>query len=191
MLILSNFVVKKKFKKWTFHLNENIKLHVWFQVKTAKLDAFTAISSQPLEKYAFKIEHYVGLTDILERFQKKIFKMEGKVSFWIHVTCEYVSTKVIKLTSFNNSGSSVARAGDMTNELSQSGCSVVYYNVSKVQKTVWHILMKQEFSEQKMWIFMCPFAIYNGETFGLILVTIFSGLYVAPQYKWHQQNKKA
>ncbi|XP_024914576.1 integrin alpha-X isoform X2 [Cynoglossus semilaevis] len=70
-------------------------------VKTAKLDAFTAISSQPLEKYAFKIEHYVGLTDILERFQKKIFKMEG---------------------------SSVARAGDMTNELSQSGCSVVYYN---------------------------------------------------------------
>ncbi|KAG7238178.1 hypothetical protein INR49_031162, partial [Caranx melampygus] len=45
-------------------------------VKLATLDKFRAIASEPSEKYAFKIQHYNGLTDILENFQKKIFNME-------------------------------------------------------------------------------------------------------------------
>uniref|UniRef100_A0A3B4THL0 Integrin alpha-M-like n=1 Tax=Seriola dumerili TaxID=41447 RepID=A0A3B4THL0_SERDU len=70
-------------------------------VKAAKLDKFEAIASQPTEKYAFKIENYNGLKGILENFQKRIFKMEG---------------------------SSAARAGDITGEMSQSGFSAVFYN---------------------------------------------------------------
>ncbi|XP_070775265.1 integrin alpha-L [Enoplosus armatus] len=69
-------------------------------VKHAELDKFTAIASDPADKYAFKIENYDGLTGILGNFQKKIFKMEG--------------TKV-------------AQAGEITNELSQSGFSAVFY----------------------------------------------------------------
>uniref|UniRef100_A0A3B4X2Q3 Integrin alpha-M-like n=1 Tax=Seriola lalandi dorsalis TaxID=1841481 RepID=A0A3B4X2Q3_SERLL len=69
-------------------------------VKDAKLDKFEVIASQPTEKYAFKIENYNGLKGILENFQKRIFKMEG---------------------------SSVARAGDIAGEMSQSGFSAVFY----------------------------------------------------------------
>nr|ASU50959.1 integrin alpha-L [Epinephelus coioides] len=70
-------------------------------VKGATLDKFEEIASKPREKYAFKIEEYDGLTTILENFQKKIFSMEG--------------TKE-------------AQAGDMTDEMSQSGFSAVFYN---------------------------------------------------------------
>uniref|UniRef100_A0A3Q1H080 VWFA domain-containing protein n=1 Tax=Anabas testudineus TaxID=64144 RepID=A0A3Q1H080_ANATE len=70
-------------------------------VKAAKQDKFTHIASQPIVKYAFKIENYDGLTGILEIFQKQIFEMEG---------------------------SKAALAGNMTNEMSQSGFSAVFYN---------------------------------------------------------------
>uniref|UniRef100_A0A3Q3IWD3 VWFA domain-containing protein n=1 Tax=Monopterus albus TaxID=43700 RepID=A0A3Q3IWD3_MONAL len=69
-------------------------------VNVANLDKFTDIASKPTDKYAFKIENYDGLTGILENFQKKIFSIEG---------------------------SKVARAGDMTTEMSQSGFSAVVY----------------------------------------------------------------
>ncbi|XP_071359348.1 integrin alpha-L-like isoform X3 [Trachinotus anak] len=71
-------------------------------VRVAKLDKFRAIASEPTEKYAFKIENYDGLTGILESMQKSIFKMGGP---------------------------RVARAGDITGELSQSGFSAVLHNV--------------------------------------------------------------
>ncbi|KAF0037874.1 hypothetical protein F2P81_010748 [Scophthalmus maximus] len=70
-------------------------------VKDAKMDKFKNIASEPTDKYAFKIENYNGLTGILQEFQKKIFKMEG---------------------------SKVDRAGDLTDEMSQSGFSAVYHN---------------------------------------------------------------
>ncbi|KAF3687166.1 Integrin alpha-M CD11 antigen-like family member B [Channa argus] len=69
-------------------------------VKVATMEKFKTISSQPTEKYAFKIENYDGLTGILENFQKKIFTMEG---------------------------SKAARAGNWTNEMSQSGFSAVFH----------------------------------------------------------------
>ncbi|XP_030596362.1 integrin alpha-L-like [Archocentrus centrarchus] len=68
----------------------------------AKLDKFRAIASEPKDKNAFKIENYDGLTEVLENFQKKIFVIEG---------------------------SKVARAGDMTDEMSQSGFSAVFNKV--------------------------------------------------------------
>ncbi|XP_030582374.1 LOW QUALITY PROTEIN: integrin alpha-L-like [Archocentrus centrarchus] len=68
-------------------------------IKDAKLDKFRAIASEPKDKNAFKIENYDGLTEVLENFQKKIFAIEG---------------------------SKVARAGDMTDEMSQSGFSAVF-----------------------------------------------------------------
>ncbi|XP_037328342.2 integrin alpha-D [Pungitius pungitius] len=69
-------------------------------VKVNDLDKFKAIASEPTEKYAFKIENYNGLKGVLEDFQKKIFTMEG---------------------------SKVARAGEMTNEMAQSGFSAAFY----------------------------------------------------------------
>uniref|UniRef100_A0A3Q3MM12 Integrin alpha-L-like n=1 Tax=Labrus bergylta TaxID=56723 RepID=A0A3Q3MM12_9LABR len=69
-------------------------------VKDASLDKFTAIASEPKEKYAFKIENYDGLKGVLENFQKKVFSLEG---------------------------SKVARAGNMINEMSQSGFSAVFH----------------------------------------------------------------
>ncbi|KAM8878943.1 integrin alpha-L [Spinachia spinachia] len=69
-------------------------------VKVANLDKFRAIASEPKDKNAFKIENYNGLKGVLENFQKKIFKMEG---------------------------SKVARAGEMTNEMAQSGFSAAFY----------------------------------------------------------------
>nr|XP_019939706.1 PREDICTED: integrin alpha-M-like [Paralichthys olivaceus] len=70
-------------------------------VKDVMLEKFTAIASQPTDKYAFKIEDYNGLTGILETFQKRIFKMEG---------------------------SSVARGADMLDEMAQSGFSAAFHN---------------------------------------------------------------
>ncbi|KAI3352734.1 hypothetical protein L3Q82_019312 [Scortum barcoo] len=69
-------------------------------VKEANMDKFRAIASEPKDKNAFKIENYNGLKGILENFQKKIFTMEG---------------------------STVARAGNMINEMSQSGFSAVFH----------------------------------------------------------------
>ncbi|CAN9510825.1 unnamed protein product [Ophioblennius macclurei] len=69
-------------------------------VKAAKLDKFQDIASQPTKQYAFKIEEYSGLTGVLENFQKKIFTMEG---------------------------STAARAGNMKDEMSQSGFSSIFY----------------------------------------------------------------
>ncbi|XP_038570378.1 integrin alpha-D isoform X1 [Micropterus salmoides] len=80
--------------------NEKQVIRFVIGVKAAKLDKFTDIASDPTDKYAFQIENYDGLTGILEKFQKKIFTMEG--------------TKV-------------SRAGEMTNEMSQSGFSAVFY----------------------------------------------------------------
>uniref|UniRef100_A0A669BSI0 Integrin alpha-L n=1 Tax=Oreochromis niloticus TaxID=8128 RepID=A0A669BSI0_ORENI len=68
-------------------------------IKDAKLDKFRAIASEPKNKNAFKIENYDGLTGVLENFQKDIFVMEG---------------------------SKVAQAGNLTDEMSQSGFSAVF-----------------------------------------------------------------
>ncbi|KAM9363270.1 integrin alpha-L [Symphorus nematophorus] len=69
-------------------------------LKTAVLDKFKLIASEPKDKNAFKIEAYSGLTGLLGNFQNKIFAIEG---------------------------SKMGRAGELTNELSQSGSSAVYY----------------------------------------------------------------
>uniref|UniRef100_A0A4W6DAS3 VWFA domain-containing protein n=1 Tax=Lates calcarifer TaxID=8187 RepID=A0A4W6DAS3_LATCA len=69
-------------------------------VKAAKLDKFTAIASEPTDKYAFQIEDYYGLKGILENFQNRIFTMEGSTGI---------------------------RAGDMTSEMAQSGFSAVFH----------------------------------------------------------------
>nr|XP_024658486.1 integrin alpha-M-like isoform X1 [Maylandia zebra] len=68
-------------------------------IKDAKLDKFRAIASEPKDKNAFKIENYDGLKGVLENFQKKIFAVEG---------------------------SKGARAGNLTDEMSQSGFSAVF-----------------------------------------------------------------
>uniref|UniRef100_A0A3Q1BMF0 VWFA domain-containing protein n=1 Tax=Amphiprion ocellaris TaxID=80972 RepID=A0A3Q1BMF0_AMPOC len=78
-------------------------------VKEAKLDKFRAIASEPKDKNAFKIENYDGLTGVLENFQIKIFNMEG--------------TKV-------------ALAGNMTNEMAQSGFSAAFYEDSLILGSV-------------------------------------------------------
>ncbi|XP_054635985.1 integrin alpha-D [Dunckerocampus dactyliophorus] len=70
-------------------------------VKDVSLDKVKALASDPKDKYAFKIEQYDGLRELLENFQKHIFSMEG-------------DTKV-------------ARAEDMTDEMSQSGFSAAFY----------------------------------------------------------------
>ncbi|XP_019735483.1 integrin alpha-M isoform X1 [Hippocampus comes] len=70
-------------------------------VKIENLNELKMIASDPKDKYAFKIENYQGLTGLLENFQKHIFNIEG-------------DTKV-------------ARAQDMTNEMSQRGFSAAFY----------------------------------------------------------------
>uniref|UniRef100_A0A3Q3VZT2 VWFA domain-containing protein n=1 Tax=Mola mola TaxID=94237 RepID=A0A3Q3VZT2_MOLML len=80
--------------------NERNIIRFVIGVKDAKLEKFKEIVSEPKDKNAFKIEHYNGLTGILENLQKKIFKMEG--------------TKL-------------ALAGEMKNEMSQSGFSAVFH----------------------------------------------------------------
>ncbi|XP_034044085.1 integrin alpha-X [Thalassophryne amazonica] len=68
-------------------------------VKNVQLEKLQAIASEPRQNNTFKIEDYSGLKGILENFQIKIFQMEG---------------------------TDVDRAGEMTNEMSQSGFSVAY-----------------------------------------------------------------
>ncbi|KAL3995845.1 TBC1 domain family member 20 [Sarotherodon galilaeus] len=68
-------------------------------IRVEKLDKFRAIASEPKDKNAFKIENYDGLTGLLENFQKDVFVMEG---------------------------SKVAQAGNLTDEMSQSGFSAVF-----------------------------------------------------------------
>ncbi|XP_061882703.1 integrin alpha-D isoform X1 [Entelurus aequoreus] len=70
-------------------------------VKNVALDKLKIIASDPKDKFAFKIEQYDGLTGLLENFQKHIFSMEGDTR--------------------------VARAEDMTDEMSQSGFSAAFY----------------------------------------------------------------
>ncbi|XP_029293609.1 integrin alpha-X [Cottoperca gobio] len=70
-------------------------------VKKADLNVFKSIASEPKDKNAFKIENYDGLTKVLGTFQKRDFQMEG---------------------------SKMALAREMTNEMSQSGFSTVFYN---------------------------------------------------------------
>ncbi|XP_031723040.1 integrin alpha-L isoform X1 [Anarrhichthys ocellatus] len=94
-------------------------------VKNVEMKLFRAIASEPKHKNAFKIENYDGLKGVLENFQKKIFKMEG---------------------------SKVARAGEMTNEMSQSGFSAAFYNdkliLGSVGSNSWRGSL-QELHEQK------------------------------------------
>ncbi|KAM9792574.1 integrin alpha-M [Neosynchiropus ocellatus] len=66
-------------------------------VKISNMDKIQEIASHPKSKNTFKIEDYNGLTGILENFQTHIFSVEG---------------------------STVARAGEMTKEMSQSGFSL-------------------------------------------------------------------
>ncbi|KAM7009680.1 integrin alpha-L [Tautogolabrus adspersus] len=69
-------------------------------VKNVDLRKVRAIASEPKNKNAFKIENYDGLTGVLGNFQKQVFNLEG---------------------------SKVALAGDMTNEMSQTGFSAVFH----------------------------------------------------------------
>ncbi|XP_068607014.1 integrin alpha-D [Brachionichthys hirsutus] len=75
-------------------------IRVVIGVKHVELKRFMNIASNPKEKNIFKIENYDGLTGILENLQKRIFGMEGF---------------------------KVARAGNMTNEMSQAGFSAAFY----------------------------------------------------------------
>ncbi|XP_056891585.1 integrin alpha-D isoform X1 [Takifugu flavidus] len=70
-------------------------------VKQADITKFRAIASEPKDKNAFKIEKYGNLTGILENFQKRIFKMEG---------------------------TRTSQAGDLKNEMAQTGFSGVSHN---------------------------------------------------------------
>ncbi|XP_030280885.1 integrin alpha-M-like [Sparus aurata] len=69
-------------------------------VKNTRLEKFNLdIASEPKDKNFFEIGNYNGLTGILKTFQNKIFRMEG---------------------------SKQALAGELTNEMSQSGFSAVF-----------------------------------------------------------------
>lgn len=57
----------------------NLLTAFWFQVKVNDLSKFKAIASD--ENNAFKIDDYRGLTGILEKFQTRIFKIEGDVYY--------------------------------------------------------------------------------------------------------------
>ncbi|XP_045903225.1 integrin alpha-L-like [Micropterus dolomieu] len=81
--------------------NEKHIIRFVIAVKAAKLDHFKDIASDPTDKYTFRIENYDELTGILENFHKIII-MEG--------------TKV-------------ARAQEMTDEMSQSRFSAVFHKV--------------------------------------------------------------
>ncbi|CAL9700891.1 unnamed protein product [Knipowitschia caucasica] len=63
------------------------------------VEKLKVIASEPKAKNTFKIENYSGLTEVLENFQKKIFQTEGTTA---------------------------ALAGDLTEEMSQTGFSVAY-----------------------------------------------------------------
>lgn len=102
-----------------------------------ELEKFRVIASEPKDKNTFKIEDYDGLAGILENFQKKIFKIEGDVTEYkmmfqnLILFFSYAVKIITQITLY--SGSKVARAGNMTNEMSQSGFSAVFYKVHKVK----------------------------------------------------------
>ncbi|KAM6940479.1 integrin alpha-L-like [Xenentodon cancila] len=68
-------------------------------VKVKDMEKFKVIASEPKDTNVFKIENYNGLKGILENFQKRIFNVEG---------------------------STLTRAGNLTNEMSQSGFSAAF-----------------------------------------------------------------
>ncbi|KAJ0033418.1 hypothetical protein NQD34_000525 [Periophthalmus magnuspinnatus] len=68
-------------------------------VKKVDVTKLKLIASEPKDNNTFHIENYNGLTGVLENFQKKIFQTEG---------------------------SKAALAGDLTEEMSQTGFSAVY-----------------------------------------------------------------
>ncbi|XP_061686595.1 integrin alpha-D isoform X2 [Syngnathoides biaculeatus] len=79
-------------------------------VNIDSLEQVETIASDPKETYAFKIEKYEGLTKLLETFQKYIFNIEG-------------DTKL-------------ARAQDITNEMSQRGFSAAFYKDTMILGSV-------------------------------------------------------
>ncbi|XP_057699342.1 integrin alpha-D [Corythoichthys intestinalis] len=81
--------------------NEKNIIRFVIGVKNEELKEVDTFASDPKDKYAFKIENYKGLTGLLENFQKHIFTIEG-------------DTKV-------------ARAEELTNEMSQRGFSTALY----------------------------------------------------------------
>ncbi|KAM7418445.1 hypothetical protein PAMA_015863 [Pampus argenteus] len=81
------------------YVKKNIKRFV-IGVKIESIDIFEPIASKPKHKYAFEINKYDGLKELLESLQKRILKTEG--------------TKE-------------ALAGNITDEMSQSGFSAVFY----------------------------------------------------------------
>ncbi|KAM3864688.1 integrin alpha-L [Diretmus argenteus] len=78
-------------------------------VKNVKLNKLRAIASEPKDNNTFLIQDYNGLTGILENFEKKIFNIEG---------------------------SKAALAGNIINEMSQSGFSAVYHKDTLVLGSV-------------------------------------------------------
>ncbi|KAM9314473.1 integrin alpha-M [Pholidichthys leucotaenia] len=105
--------------------NEKSIIRLVIGVKGVKLDKFKKIVSEPQQTNFFQIEEYNGLTSNLEKFQKKLFTMEG---------------------------SKVVLAENMTNEMSQSGFSAVYYKdtliLGSVGSNAWRGTL-QERREQK------------------------------------------
>ncbi|XP_072240244.1 integrin alpha-M [Leuresthes tenuis] len=77
--------------------------------KSGSNESYREIGSNPKTKHVFPIEAYDGLEGILDKFQNKIFKIEG---------------------------SNVARAGNMAKEMSQSGFSAVFYKDTLVLGSV-------------------------------------------------------
>ncbi|KAF6724514.1 Integrin alpha-L [Oryzias melastigma] len=69
-------------------------------VKINSMDKIKPIASEPKDKYVFKIEDYKGLDGIFKTLKNKIIIVEG---------------------------SKVALAGNLTNEMSQTGFSAAYY----------------------------------------------------------------
>uniref|UniRef100_A0A3B3ILM8 VWFA domain-containing protein n=1 Tax=Oryzias latipes TaxID=8090 RepID=A0A3B3ILM8_ORYLA len=78
-------------------------------VKIDSMEKIKPIASEPKDKNVFKIEDYQGLDGIKKNFQNKIFNMEG---------------------------SKAALAGDLTNEMSQSGFSAAYHGDTLVLGSV-------------------------------------------------------
>ncbi|XP_037546385.1 integrin alpha-D [Nematolebias whitei] len=84
-------------------------IRVVIGVKNVKINKFIHIVSEPKDNNFFLIENYNGLTGLLENFQNKIFNIEG-----------------FKVT----------RAGEMTNEMSQTGFSSVFHKETLVLGSV-------------------------------------------------------
>ncbi|KAM4584239.1 integrin alpha-M [Odontesthes bonariensis] len=93
--------------------------------KEGNEERYRDFGSDPKDKHVFNIKAYNGLEGILDNFQNKIFRIEG---------------------------SNVARAGNMTKEMSQSGFSAVFYKDTLVLGSVgsnsWRGSL-QEWNKQK------------------------------------------